>query len=394
VNPADRAQVDGRRDGPLGTGVPLGRWAGVPIAAHWSTAATLALFTWLLADSILPSAVPGYARLAYWTVGAVTAVVFLATLLAHEFAHAATSRHYGMKIKRITLWMLGGLTELDGDPPSPRADAWIAAAGPLVSIGIGLVGGALAWAAGFEGLVGAALVWLAQVSVVIGLFNLLPGAPLDGGRLLRAILWRHHRDRARASAGAARAGRVLGTALVALGLVEVVLGGFNGLWLALIGWFILGASNAERHAASLDRLRGTTVAEIMRRNPVTAPNWWTVTHLVDELWSQRPPDTIPVVDFTGCVSGVISLHRLDRVPPAHRDTTRLRDISVAAPTLAPDAEVADCLPALQGGATVVVVDGDGHPLGLISPDELTRTLQLAALRDRAARDGGRHRTAA
>lgn len=388
MNPVDRAEVDRRRAGTVGAGVPLGRWAGIPIAAHWSAAATLALFAWLLAGSVLPSTAPGHVRGTYWALGVLTATVFLATILAHELAHAVTARHYGVRIARITLWMLGGLTELDGDPPSPRAEAWIAASGPLVSIGTGLGCGALAWATGFDGLTGAALVWLAEISVLIGLFNLLPGAPLDGGRLLRAILWHRYRDRDRANTASARAGRVLGVVLITLGLVEVAFGGLGGLWFALIGWFILTASNAERCAVDVNRLSGTTVTEIMSPNPVTAADWWTVDHLLDELRGQRPQDTIPLVDFSGHLSGVISLRQLSLVPARNRDTTRLREVSHAASSLTLGASVPDGLPAVQRGATVVVVDDAGRPVGLISPAELNRALLLAALRERTVTPAG------
>lgn len=395
MNPAARREPGGSRAGPLSGGVPLGRWAGVPVAANWSTAFTLALFAWLLAGGVLPSAVPGHTRAAYWMVGVLTAVVFLATLLAHELAHAIIARRYGMRIKKITLWMLGGLTELDGDPPSARADGWIAAAGPLTSVGIGLLGGAVYWLTGAGGLAGAALLWLAEVSVLLGLFNLLPGAPLDGGRLLRALLWRHYGDRVRAGVAAARAGHALGIALIALGLLEVLYGGIAGLWLAMIGWFILAASDAERHVAGLERLRGITVAEIMSPDPVTAPDWWTVDRLLGELWNHRGQEAIPVVDFGGQLTGVVTIRMLNRVRPAQRDTVRLRDISAAVAGLAPDAPVADCLPALQrGGGAAVVVDA-GRPVGVISAIELARAMQLAALRPPgAARDDDQHHPSA
>src|SRR5581483_9546087 len=123
-----------QRPRPAGSGVPLGRWGGVPLAADWSAAATLILFTWLLAGSVLPASRPGHATGAYWLAGAVTAAAFLATLVAHEVAHALVARHFGMQVRSITLWMLGGVTELGGEPPSPGADGWVAAAGPLASL--------------------------------------------------------------------------------------------------------------------------------------------------------------------------------------------------------------------------------------------------------------------
>ena len=179
-----------RHETPFGTGIPLGHYGGVRVDAHWSVLVIVALLTELLAASVLPDAAPHHSRAAYIGIAAAGAVVFLAGLLAHELAHALVARHYGMPVQRITLWMLGGMTELGGEPPSPRADALVAAAGPATSLVLGGGFAGLAWLAG-GGLLGSALAWLAVVNVFLGVFNLLPGAPLDGGRLLRALLWRH-----------------------------------------------------------------------------------------------------------------------------------------------------------------------------------------------------------
>src|SRR5512141_2154173 len=128
-----RPPAANRRDTPFGMGVPLGRFAGVPVRAHWSVLLALVLFTDILATETLPATRPGQPAAGYWLTGVVTATVLFMSLLAHELAHAITARHYRMRVQRITLWMLGGLTELDGEPPTPRADALVAASGPLTS---------------------------------------------------------------------------------------------------------------------------------------------------------------------------------------------------------------------------------------------------------------------
>lgn len=373
--------------------ISLGRWAGVPVSAHWSTAATLALFAWLLAAEVLPSTVADRSTRAYWAVAVVTAVVFLGTLIAHELAHAVAARHYGMRVRSVTLWMLGGLTELDGDPPSARADAWIAAAGPLTSIAIGLLGGALAWVTGVGGLVGGALVWLAEMSVVLGVFNLLPGAPLDGGRLLRALLWRHFGDRARAMTAAARAGRALGIALIALGFLEALAGGIAGLWLVLIGMFVLSSSNAERDAAGLARLDGIVVSDIMSPVAVVAPSWWTVDQLLDEVWNRRAmARTVPVVDFAGELTGIVTLADLQRVAAAQRGSVRIGDICHrSVPALPPDAPVSDGVPLLRR-AGVVLVTENRRPIGLVTGAEIAHAANLAMLRGSGTHAADEHRT--
>jgi Zn-dependent protease/CBS domain-containing protein len=339
---------------------------------------TLALFADLLATSALPMARPGQSTLTYWLVGVLTATVFLITLLAHELAHAVVARRYRMRVQQITLWMLGGLTELDGQPPTPRADALIAAAGPLTSLGVGAVSAALAWTIGGTGLLAAALGWLAGVSLLLGVFNLLPGAPLDGGRLLRGVLWWRYRDRARAEDAAARAGRVLGSVLVALGFLEVLAGAYTGLWLALIGWFIISGAADERYAAQAERLAGLRAQDVMTATPTVLADWWTIQQLLTQLTPEQAAQSVfALIDFAGHATGTIALRDLERVPVHRRDDTRIRDL-VGARRIQPlivagTANLSDIAMPLQlHGGLAVVVDSDAHPIGILTGADLAR----------------------
>jgi Zn-dependent protease len=361
-----------------GARIPLGRWGGVPVSARWSVLFVLGLFAELLATSALPAARPGYPTGAYWLVGLLTAAVFLLTVVAHEVAHAVTARHHGIAVKGITLWMLGGVTELDGESPSPRADAMVAAAGPVTSIGLGAVSAALAWSIGGSGLLGAALIWLAGVSVFLGVFNLLPGAPLDGGRLLRALLWRHYNDRARAGYTAALVGRALGFVLIALGLAELILtGSLAGLWLGFVGWFIVGSATLEAHVSQAVGLTGLTVRDVMTSEPTVLADWWTVEQVIAGL----PPgpgeagQIYPLVDFAGQATSALTRRELDRVPVNVRIDTRIRDIvrrrRIRPLLVRPDARLSDVSLALRQHAGIaVVVDDDKRPLGVVSSDNL------------------------
>ena len=193
--------------------MPLGRVAGIRIGAHWSVLVMVVLIAWLLGAQVLPGLVPHEPAVAYWAVAVPGAVTFIAALLAHELAHSLVARRYGVPVTSITLWALGGVSELGGEPPHARADLLIAAAGQATSLAAGLVfGGIAAVVRAGDGpvIAVAALGWLAVMNVFLAVFNLLPGAPLDGGRILRAALWMRHGDRARATQTAATAGRVLG----------------------------------------------------------------------------------------------------------------------------------------------------------------------------------------
>ncbi len=372
-------------------GIPLGRWRSVPVSARWSVLFTLGLFAYILATSALPAARPGEATGAYWLAGLLTATVFLVTVLAHEFAHAVAARHYGIGVKGITLWALGGLTELDGESPSPRAEALVAVAGPATSIGLGAVSGVLAWWAGGAGGLGAGLSWLAVISVFLGVFNLLPGAPLDGGRLMRALLWRHYHDRARASHVAARVGRALGFVLIALGFVELLATrSFTGLWIAVVGWFIVGAATAEEHAGQVEGLKGLRVDDVMAHSQTVLADWWTV----EQVLAQASPGhavahAFPLVDFGRQATGALTLRDLQRVPVGRRAETRIREI-VRARRVQPllvrrEALLTEiALPMRQRGGIAVVVDDANHPIGVLTADDLARAARSVALDRRAA----------
>jgi len=367
-----------RRDG----AIPLGHWAGFQVDAHWSVVITVGLFIAVLAKVTLPGVSPGWSQSSYWLTAAVTSVVFLLTLLAHELAHAVVARAYGMQVKRVTLWLLGGMTELGGASPSPRAEALMAGAGPAASLVTAAVSALLALVVGPTSIVGTALVWLATVSLVLAVFNLLPGSPLDGGRLLHAFVWWRVRDRERAGLVAAASGRVIGYVLIAIGFVDVLLGLPTGLWLALVGWFVMSGASAERAAMSDQHLAGLTAGEI-GRPAYPAPQWWTF----DALLTRMPAGpavsgVIPVVDLDSRVAGVVTVGDLERIPVARRSTVTLGELAARRPRpvlLDPGADLGGAIEGIRrAGGVAVVVDGD-VPTAVITADDLARAIRLSLL---------------
>lgn len=369
---------------PAGTGVgqghggsvPLGRWLGVPVRAHWSVGVAVVLFVVVIAQRDLPAERPGSSQLAYWTTGVAVAAVFFVTLLLHELAHAVAARRFGVGVRRITLWMLGGVSELTTPAPTARADAVIAGAGPLASLACGIAFAAAAPQVGTDSLLGAALVWLATINVVLAIFNLLPGAPLDGGRLLRAALWARGHDRDVAGDRASHAGRVLGLTLVGLGLLELVLGALGGVWMSLLGWFIVTSADAERGAVWADRLRGRPVRDAMSPVPTVAPDWWTVDRFLASLTPQAARKPVyPVVDVDGRFRGVVTLADLERVPRGRRASSTLAQLARSGPRL-PQIGSADDLSRLAGPLAVpdrmvIVKDGD-RMLGVVTSADVAR----------------------
>jgi Zn-dependent protease len=367
----------------FGRGVRVGRVGGVRVTLHWSVVLMVGLVTVLLATSELPAAQPGHARPLYWVVGAAAALLFLASIAAHELAHALVARHFGMRAERMTLWMLGGLTELGGEPPSPRADAWVAGAGPLTTVALGLTFAGVATVLG-PSVAAAGFVWLAVMSAVLAAFNLLPGAPLDGGRLLRALVWRVTHDRGRAVSVAASTGRFLGMFLVAIGLLGLLAGDAMGIWLAMIGWFIVTGAGAEQYTARLERLAGLCAHDVMAAAPLTFPSWWTAAAARQHVAAANAlQPAFPMIDIEGRTIGAITLADLHRVSTGAAEQLRLDRIrpAVSVPLVSAEARLSDVARAMGVRSQVaVVVDDFGRPLGVIDQGILARASHLTALK--------------
>jgi Zn-dependent protease len=180
----------------------LGTIAGIPIGVHWSVIGIMVVVTDVLAAVVLPDVAAGHSALAYWVTGVIAAISLLASIAVHEVAHAVVAKRNRVAVDRITLWLLGGVSALREEPPTPQAELRVAIAGPIASMAVALTAGAatvIAGALSAPDLAVAASFWLAMTNGILALFNLLPGAPLDGGRVLRAVLWRRYGDRTRAT---------------------------------------------------------------------------------------------------------------------------------------------------------------------------------------------------
>ena len=371
--------------------IKLGRIAGISVGVNWSLLLVFWLITWALAGQRFPDEFPGHGRGAYWTAATSTAILFYASLLAHEMGHALVARSKGVRVEGITLWLFGGVAKLDREASTARDELRIAIIGPLVSLGAALVFGVLALgadAAGAPELVVGALAWLSVINVMLAVFNLVPAAPLDGGRVLRAILWRRWNDQTRATVAASRAGRVFGYTLIALGLLEFAAGaGVGGLWFVFLGWFILNAARAEeQHVLLRGALGDLRVRDVMSSSPVVAPDWLTVDAFLEEHVFRNHFSAFPVESFAGALTGLVTLARLKTVPAGDRRRVQVRDVAcplAEVPVVAPDALLLDLLPRLSRFADgrALVLD-DGRLVGIVSRSDVARAVELAAFRDR------------
>ena len=377
----------------------LGRIAGIRVGVNWSVLVIFWLISWSLAGAVLPQQAPGRPPGSYWLAGLATAVLFFVSLLAHELGHALVARRAGLRVEGITLWLFGGVARLEGESRDPATELRIAGVGPLISLAVAAVAGLLALAAdavGASPLVVAALAWLARINAMLALFNLIPAAPLDGGRVLRALVWRRTGDRRRAVTVAARAGRLFGYLLIGIGLVEFAFSAnFGGLWFVFLGWFLLSAARAEESGARLrEALDGIRVRDVMTPDPVAGPGWYTVDGFLEEYVLRHRHSAFPVNSFDGALVGLVTLARLKTVPSGQRAATRVEAVAcplAEVPIANPDELLLDLLPRLRGcsdGRALVMADG--RLAGIVSPTDIARTLELAAIRDRTrvARPGG------
>ena len=363
--------------------IRLGRLFGIEIGANWSLIFIFALYTWSLATATLPSLAPGHSTGTYWAVAAAGAILFYVSLLAHELSHAIVARRCGVKVAGITLWLFGGVSQLEGEPPSARAEALIAGVGPLTSFGLAAVaaGGVLIVQA--DDLAVGLLGWLAFVNVLLGLFNLVPAFPLDGGRLVSAFLWWRSGTRQGGVHNAVRIARVFAFLMIAAGVIALFAGQpITGIWLAFVGWFILSAGAAEEAGSTIrTALRSMPVSSAMTSPVVTLPDWVTVETFLASVAPNHSFTTYPVHDASGALTGVVRLADLVRMPAGDRASRHLRDVAHPireVPVTNPREDLSALIQRIGGAIDQrVLVFDNGQLVGIISPADVARVLAVS-----------------
>ena len=359
----------------------LGRIAGIEIGVNWTWLAVFALIVWTWATGVFPDAVPGRSDAAYWVIAVIASLLFFSSLLLHELGHALQARREGMQIDGITLWLLGGVAKFRGVFPSAGAEFRIAIAGPLVSLVIGVVfiGAAIAYSG--DDAVDTVLLWIGQINIILLVFNLLPALPLDGGRVLRSALWWLRGDFGFATRIAATIGRAFGALFVLGGIALAVFRPeerTNGLWMALLGWFLFSAATSEAQAGAVyQAIAGRRVGDLMVRQPTTVRPDQTIGELMDGMiWTDRHA-AYPVVD-DGHPVGLLAFEAIAGVPRQEWDDRRVRDAMIP---LREVAVVHENDPLDQALATftelsdrALVVD-DGRLTGVLSAADVARELQ-------------------
>jgi Zn-dependent protease len=380
-------------------GYRLARIAGVDIVADWSLMIIFVLIMVGLGASAFPVWHPEWSAVLTWTVAAAAAVLFLASIAVHELSHAVVANRLGVPVHQITLFIFGGIAHMSGSPKSPADELKIAAVGPLVSFAIGLAatlaGAALAWdavttaadpaeAASAVGPVATALLWLGPINLLLAAFNLLPGFPLDGGRVLRSVLWRVTGDIRRATRWASRGGQALAWTLMILGVAMLfglwipVLGGgaLQGFWLILIGWFLNSAARMSYQQLVIRQaLADVPVAEVMRTDFERVAPRMPLTELVERVATRAGLDSVPVTEGDNLI-GVVDLDRVRGLSDEERGARTAADVMIGADRVATLRSQDPAIRALEelGHASSIPVTDDRRLVGVLRIPDLMRWL--------------------
>ena len=364
-------------------GVPLGRIAGIKISVDWSVLVIGALLAWGVAGAAVPGEARGTPEWLAWLVGAIVALLLLASLTAHELGHALLARRRGIEVDGIRLWLFGGVAQMNGDWMTGKNEMLIAAVGPAVTLVITAAFTAAMWLAAVVNaphLVFVVAEWIAAVNLLLLLFNLIPAFPLDGGRILRGFIWTRTKNKISATVAAARVGRGFAVVLVGIGLLDAFFyDPVGGVWLMLIGWFLDNTARGEaQNEQARQALEGLLVGDVMSKDPVVVPSWITVELLVNQYSAGQQVSSFPTHSIDGRVDGLVTTRGIKKLPIQQRGVRRAIDIAIPAanvPIARRDEKLTDLLkrlgPASDGRA--MVYDSD-RLVGIVSPSDIYRRL--------------------
>lgn len=361
--------------------ISIGRVFGISIDLDYSWFLLLGLLTWMLAVSYYPSEFRDWSTGEYWFMGLVTALMLFVSVLIHELGHSVVAKRFGLTVPRITLFVFGGVSEIAAEPPSAAAEFWIAVVGPIVSFALA----AFFWeiepfVSGSEPLY-ALVKYLAFLNLILALFNLIPGFPLDGGRVFRAIVWRITGQYRRATSIAAFTGRFIGFLLIFAGVWQALVGNFiGGLWTAFIGWFLESAARSQLQLDLLKTVLGDhRVLEAMTRDFPQVPGDMTLQELVDQHVLPTGARYFVVNGPDGAV-GLVTLASIQRVPRSEWSGTSASQVMEPMQRLdatRPDAVLWSALEKMgRNGVNQLPVVGERGIVGILSREDVVNYLQV------------------
>jgi Zn-dependent protease/CBS domain-containing protein len=370
---------------------------GIEVGIHVSWLIVFVLLTWSLASGYFPAAIPGIDATLAWVLGAVASILLFVSVLIHELAHSFVAKSRGLEVSSITLFIFGGVSNLSTEPKSAGVEFWVAVVGPITSFVIAAIAFGISLVmptAELEALFG----YLAIVNALLGGFNLIPGFPLDGGRVLRSIAWGISGSLRRATEIAVGAGQIIGGLFILFGIVQIFGGNLiNGLWIAAIGWFLQNAASSSLQQVVLtERLKDVRVSDVLRLDTATVPRQATVQQLIDRYLLAGNRRAVPVGD-DGQLVGMVTIGDIKDVPLEARQTTQVGSVMGARDglvTVAPSDNLADAVEKLGSRdlEQVPVLD-HGRFVGMLTRADVMRQLQLREALDVEAETEREHRPA-
>ena len=382
--------------------IKLGKIAGIEIGLHYSWFIIAALIAFSLGEHFR-QVNPHWGTVQIWMAALLTSVLFFVTLLLHELAHSLVAQAHGMKVKGITLFALGGVSQIEDEPSDAKTEFWMAIAGPAASLVIGLGCLALAVGLGWHPTtephtgVTAVLVWLGYINIALGIFNLIPGFPLDGGRVFRAIVWAITKNADRSTCIAAGVGQVVAFLFILDGLWRFFGGaGFNGLWIAFIGWFLMDAAKSSYAQVEIAAaFRGMRVSQVMSHDCAVVNRGMSLQEFVDT-YLLRTGERCFAVEDHGRFVGLITLRDVGAVPRDRWESTTVREAMRPLEELhiiTPDTQVLDALKLMTGNdVNQLPVVANGALQGIVSRSHVMQLLQARSdLQSRAEHRTPLHR---
>jgi Zn-dependent protease/CBS domain-containing protein len=371
----------------------LFRIAGIDIGIHFTWIFIFVFFSWSLAEAYFPSSYPGFSTWAYWVTGIVATIFIFVSVLVHEMAHSLVARSRGLPVNSITLFILGGVSNLEEEPDQPSVEFNMAIVGPVTSIVLAIVfwiitsavmGRVIPISEIFMGVPGATLVtaviaYLAVINLFLGAFNLIPGFPLDGGRVLRSIIWGSTGNLAKATNIAGIVGQAFGWILILLGIFFIFWASlFTGLWLAFIGWFLNSSADASRKEIALkERLSVVKVRDLIGPEPETIDPQTTITEMVANVFNRHHGRAVPVCK-DGQLMGIVTISDVKGIPQERWSSITVEQIMTREPlyTVSPEDNVYTALKIVtQHNINQVLIKQDDRCAGLLSRADIINHLQ-------------------
>lgn len=367
----------------FGNSFTVARIGGIAIEINPSWLLIVGVLAWSLSDGVFPDMYEGWSTATYWIVGTLSAVLLFVTVLVHEMAHAVVAIKRGIPVPKITLFIFGGVSHMSKQPRSAGEEFYIAAAGPATSLAIAALTGAIALLLrDTNEQVVAIASYLALVNFVLAIFNILPGFPLDGGRVLRSIAWKKSGSFRTATRVASSVGVAFGVILMIAGVGLILLGYIiNGIWFAFIGWFLSGAARGEADNLKLETILGPLKArDIMSGDFATVPPHLSLQLIVDEFMVGQGHRAV-IVARDDAVFGIVSISDIRRHPRSDWDSTPAQTVMtprervVTVPVDCPALEVLELI--AQKGLNQVPVLEEGRMIGLVTRRELIERIKVA-----------------